>query len=59
VVIRMYESRGRATSTALRTTVPHARATITDLLERPLGPADLEALRLGPFEILTIHLETR
>lgn len=59
VVIRMYESRGHTTPTALRTTVPHARATITDLLERPLGPADLDALRLGPFEILTIHLETR
>ncbi len=59
VVIRMYESLGRATSTALRTTLPHARATVTDLLERPLGPADLAHLELGPFEILTIHLEAR
>lgn len=59
VVIRMYESLGRATSTALRTTAPHARATLTDLLERPLGPADLDHLELGPFEILTVHLERR
>ena len=59
VVVRMYESLGRATTTALRTTAPHTRATVTDLLERPQHPADLDHLELGPFEILTIHLETR
>lgn len=59
VVVRMYESLGRPTSTALRTTAPHTRATLTDLLERPLGPADLDRLELGPFEILTVHLERR
>ena len=59
VVVRMYESLGRATTTALRTTAAHTRATVTDLLERPQHPADLGHLELGPFEILTIHLETR
>jgi alpha-mannosidase len=58
VVVRMYESLGRSTVTALRTTAPHRRATVTDLLERPQHPADLDRLELGPFEILTIHLET-
>jgi alpha-mannosidase len=62
VVVRMYESLGRPTVTALSTTVAHTRATVTDLLERPLPPdgahpADLERLELTPFEILTIHLE--
>ncbi len=57
VVVRMYESLGRPTVTALRTTATHTRATVTDLLERPQHPADLDRLELGPFEILTIHLE--
>lgn len=57
VVVRMYESLGRATTTTLRTTIPHSRATVTDLLERPLHAADLAHLEFGPFEILTIHLE--
>ena len=57
VVVRMYESLGRPTVTALRTTAVHTRATITDLLERPEQPADLERLELGAFEILTVHLE--
>jgi alpha-mannosidase len=59
VVVRMYESLGRPTVTALRLSSPPARATVTDLLERPQHPADLERLELGPFEILTIHLEMR
>jgi alpha-mannosidase len=57
VVIRMYESLGRATTTALRAGIPHGRATLTDLLERPIGPASLDRLELGPFEIVTVHLE--
>jgi alpha-mannosidase len=57
VVVRMYESLGRATVTALRLATPPSRATVTDLLERPQHPADLERLEFGPFEILTIHLE--
>jgi alpha-mannosidase len=56
-VIRLYESLGRATTTALRTRLPHSTAQLTDLLERPLGAADLDALSLTPFEIVTILLE--
>jgi alpha-mannosidase len=56
-VVRLYESRGRATTTALATRIPHTRATLVDLLERPLGPADLSRLELGPFQLLTLLLE--
>lgn len=56
VIVRMYESLGRATTTALDTTLPHARAVLTDLLERETGPADLTRLELGPFEIVTVRL---
>ena len=56
-VVRLYESRGRATTTTLATRIPHGRATLVDLLERPLGPAELERLELGPFEIATVLLE--
>ncbi len=56
VIVRMYESLGRATTTALTTTLPHARVTRTDLLERPLGDADLARLDFGPFEIVTLRL---
>ncbi|MBN9186919.1 MAG: hypothetical protein J0I62_00250, partial [Microbacterium sp.] len=54
--LRLYESLGRPTSTALRTTLPHSRAVETDLLEAPLGPVDLGALAFGAFEIKTIRL---
>jgi alpha-mannosidase len=57
-VIRLYESLGRPTTTALRTRLPHTAAHLTDLLERPLGAADLDALVLTPFEIVTILLES-
>ncbi|MBN9186593.1 glycoside hydrolase family 38 C-terminal domain-containing protein [Microbacterium sp.] len=56
VILRLYESLGRPTSTALRTTLPHSRAVETDLLEAPLGPVDLGALAFGAFEIKTIRL---
>jgi alpha-mannosidase len=56
-VLRLYESLGRATTTGLRTRLPHSRALETDLLERPTGPADLGRLAFGPFEIKTILLE--
>ncbi len=56
-VLRLYESLGRTTTTALRTRLPHSAAQLTDLLERPLGAADLGALTLTPFEIVTIFLE--
>jgi alpha-mannosidase len=57
VVLRLYESLGRATTTSLRTTFPHASAVETDLLERPIGRVDLSRLEFTPFEIKTIHLE--
>ena len=58
-IVRLYESLGRPTTTALRTSLPHARATETDLLERPTTSADLSHLEFGPFEIKTLLLETR
>jgi alpha-mannosidase len=57
VVLRLYESLGRATTAGVRTSIPHTTATETDLLERPLAAADLEALSFRPFEIKTILLE--
>ena len=56
-VLRLYESLGRTTTTALRTRLPHSAALLTDLLERPLGAVDLGALTFTPFEIVTILLE--
>lgn len=57
VVLRLYESLGRPATTTVTTRIPHRFATRVDLLERPLVPADLRALELRPFEILTILLE--
>jgi alpha-mannosidase len=57
VVLRLYESLGRPTRTAVRTSIHHSRAIMTDLIERPLGDADLDDVVLGPFEIKTILLE--
>ena len=59
VVLRLYESLGRPTTTSLRTTFAHATASETDLLERRTASADLGHLEFGPFEIKTIHLEAR
>ncbi|GAA2175391.1 glycoside hydrolase family 38 C-terminal domain-containing protein [Agrococcus versicolor] len=58
VVVRLYESLGRATTTALTTSIPHRAAWRTDMLERPSGPADLSAIELGSFEIATLVLES-
>ncbi len=58
VVLRLYESLGRATTVALRSALPHRGAVETDLLERAIGPADLDALSFTPFEIKTILLES-
>ena len=57
IVLRLYESLGIPTTTALRTTLPHSTAHETDLLESPTGDADLARLTFGPFEIKTILLE--
>jgi alpha-mannosidase len=56
-VLRLYESLGRETTAALRTTLAHRAAHETDLLERRLAPADLGRLHFGRFEIKTILLE--
>lgn len=57
VIVRLYESLGLPTRTALRTGIPHARAVETDLIERRLGSADVAQLSFRPFEIKTILLE--
>ncbi|MET0296293.1 MAG: glycoside hydrolase family 38 C-terminal domain-containing protein, partial [Microbacterium sp.] len=57
VILRIYESRGRRTTTSIRTTHPHSRAVETDLLESGDAPVDLADLSFGPFEIKTIRLE--
>jgi alpha-mannosidase len=64
VVLRLYESLGRRTTTALHLSLPLAlslpggnprpTAQLTDLLENPLGAADLDRLEFGPFEIVTV-----
>lgn len=63
VVVRLYESRGNRARTWLRPSWDLTRATITDLLERPLADApSLQiqdgciALALRPFQILTLRL---
>jgi alpha-mannosidase len=58
IVLRLYESLGVETTTALRVALPHRTARETDLLESPLGDANLDALTFGPFEIKTILLES-
>lgn len=58
-VLRLYESLGRPATTALHTSLSHVAAVETDLLERPIGDADLGSLEFGPFEIKTIYLEAR
>lgn len=61
VIVRVYESLGGRATTRLRASFPVASAEIDDLLERPLGPADVEpdgsvGLRLRPFQVVTIRL---
>jgi alpha-mannosidase len=56
VVLRLYESLGKPTTTSVTTTIAHASAVETDLLERPNGPIDLKQIGFGPFEITTILL---
>jgi alpha-mannosidase len=61
VIVRLYESLGRPTATALRTELPHAVARETNLMELPLTPTDrpidLNRIEFTPFEIKTIHLQ--
>jgi alpha-mannosidase len=57
VILRLYESLGQSVTTAVATTLPHTNVRETDLMESPIGDADLEHLEFGPFEIKTILLE--
>ncbi|HEY5484221.1 MAG TPA: glycoside hydrolase family 38 C-terminal domain-containing protein [Propionibacteriaceae bacterium] len=57
VVLRLYESLGRATTTAVVTSLDHTGVHETDLLERRVGELDLDRVPFGPFEIKTIMLE--
>ncbi|MFF4954304.1 alpha-mannosidase [Streptomyces chattanoogensis] len=61
VVVRLYESRGGRAAGTLSPGFPVERATVTDLLERPLreeagGPTSDVTVELRPFQILTLRL---
>jgi alpha-mannosidase len=63
LVVRLYEPLGGRSRTVLRTGFPLVRATVVDLLERPLSgdPLPLDAgggvqLSLRPFQVLTVRL---
>ena len=56
-IIRLYESLGAPATTTLTTTLAHSEVRETNLIEEPLGPADLARLEFTAFEIKTIHLE--
>ncbi|MGW7492413.1 alpha-mannosidase [Streptomyces sp. NPDC054786] len=61
VVVRLYESHGGRASGTLSPAFPVERATVTDLLERPVheeqeGPTSDVAVELRPFQILTLRL---
>ncbi|MEY9995936.1 alpha-mannosidase [Streptomyces sp. V4I8] len=61
VVVRLYECGGGRSTGVLRTGFPLAGAQVTDLLERPLEDADVNAdggvaVALRPFQVLTLRL---
>ncbi|WP_405548275.1 glycosyl hydrolase-related protein [Streptomyces globisporus] len=60
VIVRLYESAGGRARTRLKVAFPVTEARITDLLERPLRPAETDedglVLDLRPFQILTVRL---
>ena len=56
VVLRLYESLGRSTTTSILTSLEHTDVYETDLLERRIGDLDLERVPFGPFELRTIML---
>jgi len=57
IVLRLFESLGKNVETVLSTRFVYEKATICDLLERPLGEADLANLRFHPYEIVSIRLQ--
>ncbi|MGV9357676.1 glycosyl hydrolase-related protein, partial [Streptomyces misionensis] len=66
VVVRFHEAHGARARATLTTGFEVAEATVTDLLERPLPDAaaprrdaDRIAVRLRPFELVTLRLRRR
>ena len=61
LVVRLYESANRRTRAVLATDLPRPHAEVTDLLERPLRPAEREdagwAVDLTPFQLTTVKLQ--
>lgn len=57
IVLRLYESLGKSAETALNTRFAFEKAVCCDLLERPLGEADLSKLQFHPYQIISIRLE--
>ncbi len=55
-IVRLYESLGRAATTALTTTIAHSVAEETDMLEAGDTPVDLAELAFTPFQIRTLRL---
>jgi alpha-mannosidase len=60
VIVRLYESLGGRAAALVRASFPITGADVTDLLERPMSPADVTAdgvpLRLRPFQVVTLRL---
>lgn len=56
VVLRLYESLGRAHATAIATTLPHGRVVETDMLESGEHAVELGALEFTPFQVRTLRL---
>ncbi len=61
VIVRLYESHGGRATGTLSPGFPLDRATVTDLLERPVhdenaGPTSDLTVTLRPFQILTLRL---
>jgi len=60
LVVRLYESWGRRGRVAVRMPWPVGRATVTDLLERPIAPAESSGDRvevdLTPFQVVTLKV---
>lgn len=57
IILRLYESLGKPAKTSLLTGFVYEKAVFCDLLERPLGEADLSNIELTPYQIVTIRLE--
>lgn len=55
-IVRLYEAWGRPCRAAIKTTIPHGRVTLCDLLERERSEASLE-LDFHPFQVVTLRLD--